>query len=291
MIGRADECTLRVESDLSSAEHAVITWSGGQWNVRDLGSRNGTFVADARIEPGARVVLDQGAVLRFGGADESWRLIDTSPPGARAGRRDTGEVVDADSGVLFLPGADRPLASVFREREGAWVLERDGEIQEVSDQDVIELAGAAWHLELPPGQAATVATTRKLADRPLVLDEMTLVFRVSADEEYVELVLHGADSEIALGARTHHYLLLTLARARLEGHARDPGADTEHGWLYVDELANMLATDRQGVNLSVFRARKQLAQAGVHDVGHLCERRSTSHQIRLGVDRVRIERI
>ena len=291
MVGRADECTLRLESELSSAEHAVITWSGGQWNVRDLGSRNGTFVADARIEPGERVVLDAGAVLRFGGADETWRLRDTSPPGARARGRDTGEAVDADSGMLFLPGADKPLASVFRGRDGAWVVERDGEIQAVSDQDVIELAGAAWCLELPPSQGATVATTRRLADRPLVLEEMTLVFRVSADEEYVELLLRGADSELSLGARAHHYLLLTLSRARLDGRARDPGADTEHGWLYVDELANMLSTDRQGVNLSVFRARKQLAEAGVHNAGHLCERRSTSHQIRLGVERVRIERI
>jgi hypothetical protein len=64
IIGRAKECTLRAASEAISRRHCVITRSGDRWSIRDLKSRNGTYVNDERIEgPTALTIGDE---LRVG---------------------------------------------------------------------------------------------------------------------------------------------------------------------------------------------------------------------------------
>ncbi len=48
-IGRAEDCQLRPKSDLISRHHCVLLVENESLAVRDLGSRNGTFVNDERI--------------------------------------------------------------------------------------------------------------------------------------------------------------------------------------------------------------------------------------------------
>jgi len=50
LIGRAPECHLRPQSDRVSRRHAEILLRGGAAAVRDLGSSNGTYVNDERID-------------------------------------------------------------------------------------------------------------------------------------------------------------------------------------------------------------------------------------------------
>jgi DNA-binding winged helix-turn-helix (wHTH) protein len=49
IIGRAPEALVRIDSTKVSRRHARITVSGGRAVLEDLGSKNGTFVADRRI--------------------------------------------------------------------------------------------------------------------------------------------------------------------------------------------------------------------------------------------------
>ncbi len=99
--------------------------------------------------------------------------------------------------------------------------------------------------------------------------------------------MHGEDAT-PLGARAHNDLLLALARARVEA-AGDPSLSAaERGWLYVDDLITMLKTDAEHLNVRVFRARQQLAEAGVANAGALVERRAATRQLRLGTERVEV---
>jgi predicted component of type VI protein secretion system len=50
IIGRASECTLRAGSSAISRRHCAIVRKDGAWLVRDLGSRNGTFLNDSAVE-------------------------------------------------------------------------------------------------------------------------------------------------------------------------------------------------------------------------------------------------
>lgn len=64
LIGRAKECSLRAGSEAISRRHCAIVRKDGSWTVRDLGSRNGTYVNDTRIAE--EVALSQGDELRVG---------------------------------------------------------------------------------------------------------------------------------------------------------------------------------------------------------------------------------
>ncbi len=64
VIGRAEECSLRVNSDAISRQHCVIIFDGHEVRIRDLGSRNGTFVNGERLEAPRRLVM--GDQLRVG---------------------------------------------------------------------------------------------------------------------------------------------------------------------------------------------------------------------------------
>src|SRR5689334_10205064 len=49
-LGRAATNTIVLKDDLCSRDHAELSWSGGRWRVRDLGSLNGTRVNDVTVE-------------------------------------------------------------------------------------------------------------------------------------------------------------------------------------------------------------------------------------------------
>jgi pSer/pThr/pTyr-binding forkhead associated (FHA) protein len=64
LIGRAKECALRAASEAISRRHCAIVRAGDGWTVRDLGSRNGTYVNDTKIT--AEVPLNADDELRVG---------------------------------------------------------------------------------------------------------------------------------------------------------------------------------------------------------------------------------
>src|SRR3954449_4079906 len=64
LIGRAKECALRAGSEAISRQHCAITRHADHYTVKDLGSRNGTYVNDHRITE--EVPLAAGNELRVG---------------------------------------------------------------------------------------------------------------------------------------------------------------------------------------------------------------------------------
>lgn len=64
LIGRSDECQLRPKSDAISRNHCTILINDDDVTVRDLNSRNGTFVNDERVS--GDQPLKNGDMLRVG---------------------------------------------------------------------------------------------------------------------------------------------------------------------------------------------------------------------------------
>jgi len=50
LIGRASTCTVVIEDDYLSARHCRIFPENGQWFVEDLGSTNGTYLGNQKVE-------------------------------------------------------------------------------------------------------------------------------------------------------------------------------------------------------------------------------------------------
>lgn len=49
--------TMIIADDELSEAHAMLSWHDGQWNLRDIGSSNGTYLNGAELESGGEHVL------------------------------------------------------------------------------------------------------------------------------------------------------------------------------------------------------------------------------------------
>jgi adenylate cyclase len=89
-IGRAEDCTVSVASASMSRQHARLDIQGDRAWVSDLGSKNGTYVNEARVERSH--ALQPGDRVRVG--EVTLRLVLAAPP--------------ADSGGHAVPGLAVP---------------------------------------------------------------------------------------------------------------------------------------------------------------------------------------
>lgn len=265
-----------------SSEHAVVRWTDGRWELRDLGSRNGTFVEGKRLAPGQRVPLPAGTTFLLAGSPSGYTLVDASPPVPSARHLASGEVREASHRVLALPDDDEPAVTIFEDPSGRWVLDGEERTEVVEDRAVVVVRGESWLLDLPSLGETTLEVASALA-----LDAAVLRFVVTRDEEHVEVSLVHEGRTIELPPRSFHYLLLTLARARL---AESDLPEEERGWIDRDTLCRMLAVDPLKLNVDVCRARKQLATTGVVGAAEIVARRPTTGQLRLGASRIVVER-
>ena len=74
VIGRAPEVDIRLDSPRVSRHHARVSLGDTGITIEDLGSRNGTFVNETRIE--GPTLLQSGATLRIGGFRLVLRVAD-----------------------------------------------------------------------------------------------------------------------------------------------------------------------------------------------------------------------
>lgn len=289
LAGRSSLAQLRLSSRLVSAEHASIAWTEHGWYIRDLGSRNGTFVNGIRLLAGERVRLSRGDVIVFGDRDDPWVVDSDGPPLASARRVDSDDATPcvAHDDVLAIPDPEQPEACVINGETG-WVLERGEESRTVHNGEIVDLPSGRWQLEFPDIRDAGLTTTA-IAQKQRPLDGVDLEFRVSQDEEHVEITVVHDEGRMDMPARAFHYLLLTLARARLKDEEDASATEASAGWVYADELASQLRISPEKLNVDVHRARRFFREGGLVDADRLVERRPG--QLRLGARRVRIQRI
>ncbi|APR80506.1 FHA domain protein [Minicystis rosea] len=286
LVGRSSLAHLRIAELSVSAEHAVLSWNGRGWEVQDLGSRNGTSVDGRDLTPGERAPLSLGGVVAFGSAGGAFRLVDAGPPVVMALPEGGGEPVLGEDGMLALPSGDDPEITVYRDAAAEWILDHEGAVERVTSGRQVAVGGRRFALYLPE----LVAPTLDAAATPLSLAAVTLAFRVSRDEEHVELSARAGARAVDLGARAHHAVLLALSRARL-GDAQAGLAESSQGWVYQEEVAQALRIDEPHVNVAVYRSRRLLAAVGILGAAGIVERRRATRQIRIGVARIEIATI
>ncbi len=284
LVGRSRACDLVLAARDVSSQHAAIQWDGNVWELQDLGSRNGTFVDEARLASGTRAPLRAGALLRFGAEAPAYTVLDVAPPTLMAVHLATGDVMLASGGYLGLPDAGAPELVVYPDPAGRWVVERGGETSPITDRAVVSLAAEnLWRVHLPRGCEGT--WTRD--DALLQVAGLRLRFAFSRDEEHVELIAFAGDRRFDLQVRAHHYVLLVLARRRVaDERAGVPAID--QGWVRQPDLLKMLKMDENHLSISVHRARAQLGKLGVVDAASLIERRPGARQLRIGAVQIEL---
>ncbi|MDB5331603.1 MAG: rsbU 1, partial [Phycisphaerales bacterium] len=65
LIGRSEQCDVRLTADNVSRAHARLTYDGTRWRLTDLASRWGTFVNGVKVSPSRDVAMGDGDLLRI----------------------------------------------------------------------------------------------------------------------------------------------------------------------------------------------------------------------------------
>ena len=74
-LGRSDDCTVVLDSEGVSRNHAQIHYGGGQYFLVDLQSHNGSYVNKQKAPANEKIALDDRCQLWFG----SFRTVFMSP--------------------------------------------------------------------------------------------------------------------------------------------------------------------------------------------------------------------
>jgi hypothetical protein len=290
LVGRSPRASLHIDRSYVSAQHASIRWVQKAWELKDLGSRNGTFVDDTPIKAGQTFWLTRGNRISFGSVEQVWQLVDDSPPKVMVVPLDgQGEPLFADGDVLALPSEDDLKAMVFRASDGAWCLEQEDEIVSLSSSQLFEAAGLHFRFSCPDPVAETWTQEWPEGAAPGI-GEVHLLFSVSLDEEFVEIEADLGKRRENLGSRGHNYLLLLLARRRLDDAARGL-PETACGWVYQEELADSLRISPERLNIDIFRIRKQFASLGASDPANIVERRPRTKELRIGASSLSVRTV
>ena len=144
VVGRRPPADLLLLNASVSREHAELSiGDGGAWQVRDLGSRNGTFVDGLRVK--ARAALVDRTVVRFGDVAFLFLHGPLAMPAVGLRSLATGHAADSGAFRITLVGPERELCLVG-ERAGG------DEETAVGGALLHRATGAAdWHeVSLPP---------------------------------------------------------------------------------------------------------------------------------------------
>ncbi|MEX2530021.1 MAG: FHA domain-containing protein [Gemmatimonadota bacterium] len=271
LIGRDPSADLRLDPDTdlaASKQHAELRREAGGWSVRDLGSRNGTFVNGVRAEGPVR--LEPGDVIRFGGQGPEARFEMEASVTARVRARTAVATrrLRWIVGVLLALTAGAAVALLLSHGDRlSWERERDqlratvDSLLQQEDRSAADLEGEVEALvaaleqsqdevgairdelarreEAGVGSSDDVAALRREleeATQALARQQMaaTLDFRGIEDANRPAVVLvfvEGADGQVVSGTgfSVRDDALLVTARHLLEG----PGGQVDPGRIAV----------------------------------------------------------
>ena len=280
LVGRSRAMHTTLRSATVSAQHIALLWDGAVWSVRELGSSNGTWLDGRRLAAGEIAPLSRGSVLQLGGPAEQLTVIDDGPPVPCAAH--DGTILEGNADLLAIPSIENPVAVVHFDPELGWMASIGPDDRPVRDGETLVVDGQPWRLSLPQPLPSTVEARRP----PVSAVDLSLHFGVSRDEEHVEVTVRLGSDAHKLPPRAHHYLLLTLARARL-GDRDEP--DAEQGWLTMTDLVKMLRQSTNQLYVSLHRIRREFEALRVLGGFEPVERRSGRHQLRIGARTLSVE--
>lgn len=282
VVGRLSSCGLCLSPPFVSLAHALIRWNGTSWELRDLGSTNGTYLDRARLQSGQTARLELGAILAFGDVPETWEMSCDAPPSPAAIPLDGSEPSRLMSGTIPLFDKDELVATIYAEGE-RWYLEVGDTKEELCAGQQFSVGGRAWKFECPHVASLTSETAPELPR----LDTLVLEFSYSSNEEFVEVSFAHAGERRSLSGRSCLYLALVLARQRLDDQR---AGRNEHGWIDVDDLLRMIPeySSYAALNVEIHRLRRLFGESGVSEPTRIVERRRG--QIRIGTDRLALRK-
>lgn len=283
ILGRSPRVEFRRNEPVVSGQHAVIGYSSAGWSLRDLGSKNGTWVRRRRLDSGERLILRVGDSIRLGKSATSLTVTDLDPPPLMA-IDEQGTVLCGREGVLALPGEERPELVLFCTKSG-YMMERAGTRSSIYSGQRIECQGQMYRVELPTVEGADTEQLKEV----ICLSQAWATFEISEDQKHVRITVACDEKEVVIPSRSFCALLVLLAQRRIDDEMKGISG-SESGWIGRQELVEELAVTPEKLNLDLHRARRALAAFGVAETDRLIERRQEAGLLRIGFAGVEMSR-
>lgn len=284
----ASSVDTHIDKPYVSKLHAAIEWNGLTWRLKNLGL-NGTWVNGVSLGQGESRELAMGDEIHLAEQrDPGFKVIDTGAPGDMLWPLHQTPQLSPPiylTRYYLLPDTNAPeLAIYFNEDSQQWFYEplhQQGEDPiALNHGDLVQFGDSHWRFV----RAQIYGPTE--ARRSRHINDYEFIFNLSLDEETTQLELRNQQI-LDLAVRTHHYLLLQLARHRAADAAR--GLDSKsQGWVYAEQLAAELGVDGTHMNIQIFRARKQMADLLPDVLGLQCLLERRGGKIRFGCDKFKI---
>lgn len=238
----------------TSRMHATILWDGELWLLQDSSS-NGTFVNGKAVLKDAKYQLNQGDNVNFASlSGDTWHIDDISEPNSLLIPITPGLPIVELQELAVLPSEESPENTLYITASGDWICESDAGTSVLKNGDLVGNNEHTWRFLEAASSVKTLQVEIESADMP---EHIKVLFDVSQNEEHVALTLTSGMQEYDLGERSHHYLLLLLARKRLQDQADDISV-SEQGWVDKQVLSKMLGQNENHINIQIYRLRKQL---------------------------------
>ena len=244
--------------------HAFIEWNEQYWLLRDVSS-NGTWLNGNKLSREQVAQLNVGDVITFAGkSNNAFEVFDVSPPcDCLIPVAHNSDAIQLEYLHLLPSQKSQNIVLSYNNQTYSWWqeilddnLNQPISASELDDQAYLDIDGLTWQLQIN----RSIAETQLLRPSVTSLDELSFLFQTSLDEESAHVVMQSGEEQIDLLVRSHHYLMLTLARQR----AKDMQAgldDSEQGWVYAEHLAKDLGLDASHLNIQIYRIRKQFVDA------------------------------
>ena len=261
IVGRLPESNTILSSADSSPIHAIISWNNGSWQIKDI-SAQGVYINGLKMPPASQCRMHQGDQIKFGNENGvAWTLLNEDPPQSMLIPMSSNlPAIALSDKVVALPSTENPFAILTKSRYGYWICESPEKTHELKSGDLVGDRDHQWQFvdwnALDGMKETNLAHSKKT-------ELLSFLFNVSQDEEHVSLTVQVGEQKLPLGERSHHYLLLLLARKKME-HKLAGIAIEEQGWIVTSELSKMLGLSERHINIQIHRIRKQLI--GLHPI-------------------------
>jgi serine phosphatase RsbU (regulator of sigma subunit) len=279
-IGRRTAADLQIVSTDVSREHAEIVRDGGNYVLRDRGSRYGTFVNGEAVTERA---LTYGDRIRLGRSDAVELVFQDGGTGA-ALRETTSDVADLRQMAAVLNGL-RALGS-GRVLDEVLTLVMDSALDVTkAERGFVMLAGQAGELEfkVARGRGGMTLPGTSFTTSAKIPREVFSTGRTRIVGDLMDGNLAAAhDGTIALGIR--HVLCVPLSVVPM-GHAAQPGLEQIIGVLYLDgrERSTMHSRSTQE-SLEAFATQAALAIESARHYAESAEKAKLDRDLRVAAE-------
>ncbi|GMM82851.1 FHA domain-containing protein [Pseudoalteromonas sp. MTN2-4] len=248
-----------INSPEISRHHAIIEHTQGNWLIRDV-STNGIWINDKKISKNLPYQLCLNDKIDFAAPGRSSFVVGDLSTDCQflVSQSDSNKVIEIKDQLLLPNEQEATHIAYFDSMLNYWFLEDlfTNDRQVLIDGGLISIFNDQWQFYCSSPSTITKQLKSEIAQNI----EYALSFNVSLDEENTQLTLNVASKTFDLGTRSHHYLLLLLARTRILD--KQAGLEPElQGWMYREELAKALGIQMNHMNIMVHRAKKQLGDA------------------------------